>query len=52
MQNYFEKWPPKPRTDIVMKAPGRYLSCKINVKLTCFELQKKNGRFKIKNVLT
>jgi hypothetical protein len=52
MQSYFEKWPPKPRMDIVMKAPGPYLSCMITVKLTHFELQKKNGRLKIKNVLT
>jgi len=48
MWNYFEKWPPKPGIGIVMKAPGPYLSCKISVKLTCFELQKKNGSFKIK----
>jgi hypothetical protein len=50
MWNYFEKWSPKPRIGIVMKAPGPYLSCKISVKLMCFELQKKNASFKIKNL--
>ena len=52
MLNYFEKWPPKPWIGIVMKVPGPYLSCKIKVKSTCFELQKKKGKFKIKNLLT